>query len=220
MHFPDRPPLTFEILPTGKAETDPAAGAPRVVLTNLHQSPLTAIVLDLGSFKPGNPPVRNVADALQNRVLIAPIPRGLSYVGAVGGINTKDGWLKPKLLAAVWEDGSTWGPDDAIDLVFAGRRSSLAAHEEAIKLLQSGLDKQWTLEQFQSEIETATKNSSDGNGNSAREQVFGSLGSTYGANVRMNRQPLDRLIQYLIRWQTEEKEKLQAGLPQEENVAK
>jgi hypothetical protein len=48
------------------------------------------------------------------------------------------------LAAAVWEDGSTYGPDELLVRISKTRSALADSYDRAITMLQSGLDKNWT----------------------------------------------------------------------------
>jgi len=53
-----------------------------------------------------------------------------------------------KLVAAVWEDGSTFGPDDLLVRISNSRRALADSYDLAIATLQTGLEKNWTAEEY------------------------------------------------------------------------
>lgn len=53
-----------------------------------------------------------------------------------------------KLVAAVWEDGSTFGPDELLARIFDSRRTLADSYDRAIAMLQTGLEKNWTAEEY------------------------------------------------------------------------
>jgi hypothetical protein len=53
-----------------------------------------------------------------------------------------------KLVAAVWEDGSTFGPDELLARISNSRKALAKSYDRAIAILQNGLDKNWTAEEY------------------------------------------------------------------------
>jgi hypothetical protein len=79
--------------------------------------------------------------------LFAPIPKGLSHKIGIPHI---EGGLVPdaKLVAAVWEDGSTLGPGELLARISDSRKTLADSYDLAIAALQTGLDKNWTAEEY------------------------------------------------------------------------
>jgi hypothetical protein len=139
-HFSEKPPVQFEILQTSDRQ-------PRMVVTNLHPYPLTAFVVRTDSAAPNSITNTLVFDALTHVGLLAPIPRGLSLVMGVPhpvGLSVPD----PVLAAAVWEDGSTYGPDELLARMPKARTAVADGYDRAIAMLQTGLDKNWTAAEY------------------------------------------------------------------------
>jgi hypothetical protein len=137
-HFPE-PPVSFELV-------ESADHRPRIIITNLHQYPLTAYVLQTEPKSAADSPPTMIHDALTRMDLLAPIPRGLSHeigVPQVGELVTS-----AKLVAAVWEDGSTFGPDELLARISSSRKAMADSYGLAITALQTGLEKNWTAEEY------------------------------------------------------------------------
>jgi hypothetical protein len=135
-HFAERPPVLLEILHTADQQ-------PRMVITNHHQYPLTAFIVRTDPTAANTITNTLVFDGLTRMGLLAPIPRGLSFVTGVPhpeGQSVPD----PVLAAAVWEDGSTYGPDELLVRISKTRSALADSYDRAITMLQSGLDKNWT----------------------------------------------------------------------------
>jgi hypothetical protein len=139
-HFSERPPVQFEILHTADQQ-------PRMVITNLHQYPLTAFIVRTDPTAANSITNTLVFDALTHMGLLAPIPRSLSFVTGVPhkvGESAPD----PVLAAAVWEDGSTFGPDELLARLPKSRSALADGYDRAIAMLQTGLDKNWSAAQY------------------------------------------------------------------------
>jgi len=123
------------------------AHGPRIIIRNLHQYPLTAFVVRTEPKSVDDVINTLVYDALTRVRLLAPIPRGMSSIlGAphqVGGPVTD-----ANLAAAVWEDGSTYGPDNLLLRISSSRRELADSYDRAIAKLQTGLEKNWTAEEY------------------------------------------------------------------------
>jgi hypothetical protein len=135
-HFPERPPVQFEILHTADQQ-------PRMVITNHHQYPLTAFIVRTDPTAANSITNTLVFDALLRMGLLAPIPTGLSFVAGVPhpeGQSVPD----PVLAAAVWEDGSTYGPDELLTRIPKARSALADSYDRTIALLETGVDKNWS----------------------------------------------------------------------------
>jgi hypothetical protein len=139
-HFSDNPPLHFEVEEHGEH-------GPRVIITSLYQYLLTAYVVQSEPKSAGDPPQTLIGDALSRLALPASIPRGLSYAT---GLPHVEGGLAPdaKLVAAVWEDGSTFGPDELLLRIYNRRKALADSYDLAIATLQTGLEKNWSVQEY------------------------------------------------------------------------
>jgi len=139
-HFPERPPVQLEILHTADQQ-------PRMVVTNHHQYSLTAFVVRTDPTAANTITNTLMFDGLTHIGLLAPIPRGLSFVAGVPhlvGQSPPD----PVLAAAVWEDGSTYGPDELLARIPKARSALADSYDRAIAMLQTGVDKNWTAAEY------------------------------------------------------------------------
>ena len=139
-HFDEKPPILFELIPSSNQPG-------RALVTNLYQANLTAFVIqvssDIDNPKPSTPAML-VFDALARQGMISAIPRGLSLSVSVPCLVGKQ--VPPAdLVAALWEDGSTFGPADIIDRLVENRRATLAAYDLVIPILQKAIDTNWTI---------------------------------------------------------------------------
>lgn len=140
-HFPEKPPVVFEFTEGVDHQSQ--------IITNLHQYSLTAYAVQTGTATAAPSNIMNIFihDALTHTGLLAPISRGLSHVitlprGADGPVPNA------KLMAAVWEDGSTYGPDELLARISNNRKALADSYDHAIDALQTGLDKNWSAEQY------------------------------------------------------------------------
>ncbi len=140
-HFPEKPPVLFEF-------AESAEHRPLIIITNLHQYPLTAYVVQTEPKSANDTPQTLTYDALTRMGgLLAPIPRSLSHkigVPHIVGAPVPD----PKLVAAVWEDGSTFGPDDLLARISNIRKAQADSYDLAIATLKTGLEKNWSVEEY------------------------------------------------------------------------
>jgi hypothetical protein len=144
-HFPEKPPVQFQILQTAEHE-------PRMVITNLHQYALTAFIVRTDPTAADGITNTLVYDALSRTALLAPIPRGLNFVMGVPHV-VGESVPDPALAAAVWEDGSTYGPDDLLARISRSRSALADCYDRAIAMLQTGLDKNWTAAEYSAGVQ-------------------------------------------------------------------
>lgn len=147
-HFDDRLPVHFEPAPTSDLPD-------RALVTNLHREPLSAFVLVVGPEPDSQaPPSFELFDVAARTAMPSSIPRGLTL--AVGIQHAPGTPVAPaKIAAAVWEDGSTFGPKDALEMIFANRRATLGAYDVVLSVLRAGVEKKWTVNQCVDALEKA-----------------------------------------------------------------
>jgi hypothetical protein len=139
-HFPEGPPVLLEFV-------EGAEHSPLLIVTNSYQFPLTAYPVQIGPKSANDRSQTLIFDALTRVGLLTAIPRGLSHkigVPHIVGGPVPDA----KLVAAVWEDGNTFGPDELLSRVTNSRRALADSYDRAIASLQTGLDKNWTAEEY------------------------------------------------------------------------
>ncbi len=139
-HFPERPPVQLEF-------AEDAEHRPLLIITNSYQFSLTAYAVQIGQKSASERPQTLIFDALTRVGLLATVPKGLSHkigVPHIVGGPVPDA----KLVAAVWEDGSTFGPDELLARITDSRRALADSYDRAIATLQNGLDKNWTAEEY------------------------------------------------------------------------
>jgi hypothetical protein len=92
---------------------------------------------------------------------------------------------KVEVVAGIWEDGETFGQELWLKTLLARRASVTIEYEQAISLLQKGLDENWTRAQFLEAVK--------GKPNSF---IFYSIRSTLEANPNLDQKP--RYLQLAI----------------------
>jgi len=147
-HLAERPPLTFEV--------DNDVAHPRVLITNLHSEPLTACLYETASPSGGENAKTVTYDVLISLGLLSAIPRGLTLVSQ---LRSAEGQPVPdaRLVAAVWQDGTSYGSVEALSHIQINRQSALAAYEGIIAILQEGESKHWRRGQYSSELKELEK---------------------------------------------------------------
>ena len=206
MHFEQRPPFSVEEIGQG-----------RTLLTNSYQEPLTAIVVDSGPLPKTDSRMLQALDALISTGLIAPIPRGLSFVTGLPRV-IAPGAEEPKIVAALWEDGSTFGPSDALDRIYQGRRGSIQQHDELIALLKRSLSEKWTSQQLLAAIEVEErKPSKPTNIGRSSGSLYGGLSNTIRVNTTergsvQGQAGFERFLTHLIDYYQSRREVLTRGL--------
>jgi hypothetical protein len=148
----------------------------RFSLTNLSEKSLTACVIQLSLSSEKKPQGTNQWDSLVQNV--PPIPPGESmsqFLGHVVGGPIPD---KVEVLAAIWEDGETFGDPTWIKRVLSARQSQENAYRQAITLLRQGAEQNWTFEQYRQALS-----------DKPNSLPFYSLKSTLDANERLSQRP-------------------------------
>jgi hypothetical protein len=143
-------------------EIQPAAeGGPKFRVTNLSSKPVTACAFQFSVSSESRPQGQMVWDAIvqggrdsrrggqQPLGPAANMTMDLPF--AVGG-SLPD---KVEIVAAVWDDGATFGEAKWLKVIFDQRVSLTSAYEQAISLLQKGLDENWTRDQLSSALSSA-----------------------------------------------------------------
>ena len=109
---------------------------------------LTAYAVQTEPKSVGDHPQTLIYDAL-TRIggLLAPVPRGLSQ--KIGIPHVVGGPVPDvKLVAAVWEDGSTFGPDELLSRIANSRKVLADSYDLAIAALQTGLERNWSAQEY------------------------------------------------------------------------
>jgi hypothetical protein len=141
-HFPEKPPVQFEF-------AEDAEHRPLIIITNLHQFLLTAYVVQTEPRSADDHRQTLIYDALpRTGGLVAPIPRGLSHKIGIPHIVGDEPAPDAKLVAAVWEDGSTFGPDELLSRIANSRKALADSFDLAIVALQTGLEKNWSVQEY------------------------------------------------------------------------
>jgi hypothetical protein len=178
-HFAKKPPLDIEFLQTADHQ-------PRMIITNLHQYPLTAFIVRTDPTAPNKNTL--VYDSSARVGLTAPVPRGLSFVIGVPH-QVGQPALDPVLAAAVWEDGSTFGPDELLARVPRARTALSNTYDRAIAVLQTGLDKDWTAAEYVAAAQQLIL-SMDADASAAPGTAL--LNTTPFRNIKINMERMDK----------------------------
>ena len=169
-HYEEKPPVQFEII-AGKSES----GA-RIIITNQEQSPLTAYVVQTLPTTTDERAQTMVYDALTRTTLLAPIPRGLSHTTGIP--RREDGPVPDAtLVAAVWEDGSTYGPDNVLQRISSSRMAFAGYLDRAVAILQNGLVKNWTKQEYVAAAQALQSESRQTAAGKSAEELSFSVGS-------------------------------------------
>jgi len=163
----EQPKFRFEIQATSNE-------GPKFTVTNLSGKTLTAAMFQF-----------SVSSEAKSRGTIGwdPIVQGRGEPG-----RERPGPIEPdkvEVVAGIWEDGETFGQEVWLKALLDRRASATTEYEQAISLLQKGLDENWTRGQY---LETV-----DGK---PKSFVFYSIRSTLNANSNLDQNP--RLLQIAI----------------------
>jgi hypothetical protein len=125
-----------------------AAGekGPSFTITNLTGKTITACVVELSTSTDPEQKQKTLWDALvQGQLPIEPGANLSQYLGHPVGDPLPN---KVEVIAGVWEDGETFGQAVWVQQILKNREKLAAAYEQAIAVLQQGLERNWTGEQY------------------------------------------------------------------------
>jgi hypothetical protein len=180
-HRTSRPPQVFnqpeiqvEIQTSNERDT-------RIVLTNLSDEPLTACVLRISYLSENRKPEKmnwdvfllNTSPLAKNANVSFPLGHapGVPFLGKV------------EVAAAVWARGTMFGPPGQLKYIFTNRAYRARALDRVISLLQTGLQKEWTRNQYLNALDQEPK--------SVSSQIYG-VKSTLQANPNLDASPAVR----------------------------
>lgn len=211
-HFDGKPPVHFEV------EKEPESGA-RIIITNREQSPLTAYVVQITPKSTDERAQTVVCDALTRMRLLTPLPRGLSHTTGIP--RREDGPVPDAtLVAAVWEDGSTYGPDNVLQRISSSRMAFAGYLDRAVAILQNGLVKNWTKQEYVAAAQALQSESRQTAAGKSAEELSFSVGSdillrTITRNMELaasDSRPATRTAQVLLDHFTKERDALRQAL--------
>jgi hypothetical protein len=124
----------------------PAEGQPLVVVTNLYERPMTAFILEV--FSSSHPENRNGKLGWDAYIGRQPVSMDGSVSVTLPHVEDRSYPDNAVIAAAVWEDGSTEGPPELLNLIFGDRIREQAAYEWSMALLRKGLAENWGRAQY------------------------------------------------------------------------
>jgi hypothetical protein len=162
---------------------------PQIVLTNLSEEPLTACYLQTAFWKVDRKPSGQLWDVLVQNLspLVKDAEISIPLVHMVGESYPD----KVEVAAAVWADGTTFGRPDLLKRILISRASRANSLDQIISLMQTGIQQDWTRDQFLAALD----------GKSLATSVeASSLKSTLQANPNMETRPRvrQRIIQLML----------------------
>jgi hypothetical protein len=162
---------------------------PQIVLTNLSEEPLTACYLQTSFWKVDRKPSGKLWDVfVQNLSPLAKDAEVSIPLGHMVGESYPD---KVEVAAAIWADGTTFGRPDLLKLILSSRAYRANSLDQIISLLQTGVQQDWTRDQFLAALDGKSQ---------ATSLEASSLKSTLQANPNMDTRPRvrQRLIQIML----------------------
>jgi hypothetical protein len=101
---------------------------------------------------------------------------------------------KVEAVAGIWADGETFGQEVWLKRLLDHRAAMTSAYEQAISLLQQGLDQNWTSNQYLAALNSKPNS-----------LPFYSIRSTVEANSKLseNQRPLQHAMQHLLAYFTQ-----------------
>ena len=134
--------------PEFRVEIQPGADKrPACTVTNLSGKPVWAIVFEISSSAQPARKAKKVWDMLLESQ--HPIEPGASITRPLFEFAFSPQPDRIRVVAAVWTDGETWGAPAAVNLVLNNRVRLAAEYEDAARILEQGLNQNWTREQYQ-----------------------------------------------------------------------
>lgn len=131
-----------------RVEIHPAAGnRPTCTLTNLSGKPLWAVVFEISSSSQPARKSTRVWDALLESH--PPIEPGADFSRSLSEFAFMPLPDHVKVIAAVWTDGETFGAPASVNLILNVRAAHAAEYEDAAAILQQGLNRNWTRDQYE-----------------------------------------------------------------------
>ncbi len=136
----ERPKFRVEIHPAGD-------NRPTCTVTNLSSKPVWALVLEISSSSQPARKAKKVWDMLlENHPPIEP-GAGISRPLFEFAFSPRPDQIK--VIAAVWTDGETFGAPASVNLILNNRAVRAAEYEDAAGILQQGLNRNWTRDQYE-----------------------------------------------------------------------
>ena len=124
---------------------------PQIILTNLSEVPLTACFINISFWRENRKQGGVLWDAfLINKPQIAKEANVSLPLGHVDGEPYPD---KVEVAAAIWADGTTFGDADYLKHILRGRADLANKFDRVISLLQTGLQQEWTRDQYLAALE-------------------------------------------------------------------
>jgi hypothetical protein len=135
----ERPEFRVEILRGEKG--------PPYTITNLSGKPVEALVLEVSSSSQPARKVKKVWDSILEGH--RPIEPGAGLSRPVYELAFSPPPDRIKVIAAVWDDGDTFGAPASVNLILNNRALRAAQYEDAAAILQQGLSQNWTRDQYE-----------------------------------------------------------------------
>jgi hypothetical protein len=135
----ERPEFRVEIL---RGERGPT-----YTITNLSGKSVGALVLEVSSSSQPARKVKKVWDSILEGH--RPIEPGAGLSRPVYELAFSPPPDRIKVIAAVWDDGDTFGAPASVNLILNNRALRAAQYEDAAAILQQGLSQNWTRDQYE-----------------------------------------------------------------------
>jgi hypothetical protein len=134
--------------PQFRVDLQPGADKrPACIVTNLSSKPVWALVLEISSSSQPARSQKKVWDMLLESH--PPIEPGGSISRPLFEFAFSPQPDRVKVIAAVWTDGETWGAPASVNLVLNNRIRLAAEYEDAARILQQGVNQNWTRDQYE-----------------------------------------------------------------------
>jgi hypothetical protein len=135
----EQPRFQIEIHATGER-------GPTYTVTNLSGKRVSACVIEISSSSQSGRKLKTVWDALlQDELVIEPGASISQNLPHVVGDPLPD---RVEVIAGVWTDGETFGQIAWANNILKTRAMRVSEYEQAVAVLQNGLDENWTINQY------------------------------------------------------------------------
>jgi hypothetical protein len=124
----------------------PRDGGPGFTLTNRSAKTLAACTIEFSVSSENGKPMRDDWDALF--LGVAPLKTGDGISMPLPHIEGHPYPDKVEVTAGIWESGESFGNQDWVKVIVSNRAWLRSQFNQATTLLQQGLDKDWTYDQF------------------------------------------------------------------------
>ena len=133
--------------PGFRVEIHPGERGPIYTITNLSGKPASALVLEVSSSTQPARKAKKVWDSILEGH--RPLEPGADLSRPVYELAFSPRPDRIRVIAAVWTNGETFGPPATVNVILNYRAVRAAEYEDAARILQQGLNQNWTRDQYE-----------------------------------------------------------------------